>query len=73
MSKTKVVIMLPALNEENSIGEVIDDIPFTALRDRGYDAIAVVIDGNSTDRTLEIAREKGARDIIQQGKGKAWE
>lgn len=66
----KVVIMLPALNEENSIGEVIDDIPFTALRDRGYDAIAVVIDGNSTDRTLEIAREKGARIIIQQGKGK---
>jgi glycosyltransferase involved in cell wall biosynthesis len=70
LSKTKVVIMLPALNEENSIGEVIDDIPFTALRDRGYDAIAVVIDGNSTDRTLEIAREKGARIIIQQGKGK---
>ena len=70
MSNTKVVIMLPALNEENSIGEVIDDIPFTALRDRGYDAIAVVIDGNSTDRTLEIAREKGARIIIQQGKGK---
>ena len=37
--------MLPALNEEGSIGEVIDDIPFSALRDKGYDAVAVVIDG----------------------------
>lgn len=62
--------MLPALNEENSIGGVIDDIPFDTLRGRSYDAVAVVIDGNSTDRTLEIARERGARIIVQQGRGK---
>lgn len=64
------MIMLPALNEEGSIGEVIDDIPFSALRDKGYDAVAVVIDGNSIDKTQEIARKKGARVIVQQGKGK---
>ena len=63
-------MMLPALNEETSIGGVIDDIPRDTLRDMGYEPVAVVVDGNSTDRTLEIAREKGARIIVQQGKGK---
>ncbi len=63
-------MMLPALNEEGSIGEVIDDIPFSTLHDHGYDTVAVVVDGNSTDRTLEIARRKGAEIIVQKGKGK---
>lgn len=62
--------MLPALNEETSIGKVIDGIPYQALRDKGYETVAVVVDGNSTDRTLAIAREKGAKVIVQRGKGK---
>ncbi|NLK25668.1 MAG: glycosyltransferase [Euryarchaeota archaeon] len=70
MVRAKVVVMLPALNEEESIGKVIDDIPFNALHDRGYDTTAVVVDGNSTDRTLDIAREKGAKVIVQRGRGK---
>jgi len=70
VSRAKLVVMLPALNEEGTIGEVIDGIPFKALREKGYDAIAVVVDGNSTDRTLEIARERGAKIIVQKGKGK---
>ncbi|NLI73972.1 MAG: glycosyltransferase [Euryarchaeota archaeon] len=62
--------MLPALNEEDSIGDVISDIPVHALHEKGYDTEIVVIDGNSVDRTLEIARQKGARIIIQNGRGK---
>jgi len=68
--RAKVVVMLPALNEEASIGKVIDNIPFKELREKGYDAIAVVVDGNSTDRTLEVARKKGAKVIVQKGRGK---
>lgn len=58
------------MNEEGTIGEVIDDIPFDILSDRGYKTVPVVIDGNSTDRTLEIARRKGAEIVVQHGRGK---
>ncbi len=60
----RVGILIPALNEEASIGEVIEG--FSKM---GYDRI-LVIDGNSTDRTREIAKEKGAEVIVQTGKGK---
>lgn len=70
MPAAKLVVMIPALNEERSIGKVIDAIPREELWDRGYETRTVVVDGNSTDRTLEIARERGARIIVQKGKGK---
>lgn len=60
----RVRILIPALNEEESIGEVIE-----GFRRLGYDRI-LVIDGHSTDRTREIAREKGAEVVVQSGKGK---
>ena len=60
----KVGILIPTLNEEESIGEVID-----GFRKLGYSRI-LVIDGNSTDRTREIAEKKGAEVIIQTGEGK---
>jgi dolichol-phosphate mannosyltransferase len=60
----RVTIVIPTLNEEGSIGEVVE-----GFRKLGYDDI-LVIDGNSTDRTREIAKEKGARVIVQSGKGK---
>ncbi len=47
-------IVMPAYNEERSIGAVID-----ALRAEGWTNIIVVDDG-SRDRTVEIARSKGA-------------
>lgn len=62
--------MIPALNEERSIGKVIDDIPRKELMNRGFEVRVVVVDGQSTDRTLAIAREKGAYVLVQRGKGK---
>lgn len=62
--------MIPALNEERSIGKVIDDIPRKELMNRGFEVRVVVVDGQSTDRTLAIAREKGAYVLVQKGKGK---
>lgn len=50
----KVWIVMPAYNEERSIGGVLD-----ALHKEGWRDIIVVDDG-SRDRTTEIAREKGA-------------
>lgn len=65
-----VVILLPALNEEAGVGNVIDRIPLEALRRRGYDVRVWVIDGKSVDGTLEVARHKGANVFVQTGDGK---
>ncbi|MEM2049793.1 MAG: glycosyltransferase family 2 protein [Thermoproteota archaeon] len=63
--KKEVTIVLPALNEEEAIGMVIDE-----LKSEGYTNI-LVVDGYSKDNTVKIACEKGARVIYQHGRGKA--
>ena len=50
----KVVITIPAYNEEKTIGKVIDDIKST------IDAAILVVDDGSRDHTREIAENKGA-------------
>lgn len=70
MSQPRVSIILPALKEEATIGKVIDEIPRQALAQKGYDVSVLVVDGNSPDRTREIAKEKGAEVIIEPRKGK---
>jgi glycosyltransferase involved in cell wall biosynthesis len=50
----KVWIVMPAHNEERTIGSVLD-----ALKREGYSKVIVVDDG-SEDRTAEIARKRGA-------------
>lgn len=64
MTNDNVCILLPVLNEEATIGQVIRD-----FRSEGFDNI-LVIDGNSKDRTREIAEAEGARVVVQAGKGK---
>lgn len=65
----KISIIIPTMNEEESIGRVIDAIP------RGEAAIEIlVVDTNSKDRTKEIARGKGAKviDEPRRGYGRAY-
>lgn len=73
MNKAKVSIILPALNEAETIGKVIDEIPQQALEQEGYSVEVLVVDNGSTDQTAQIAREKGARVISEprRGKGRA--
>ena len=73
MKRHSVCIILPALNEELTIGKVLDEIPRQTLEREGYEVDVLVVDNNSTDRTGQIAREKGARVIFEpkQGKGRA--
>jgi len=66
----KIVVMIPALNEERSIGGVIDAVPRDELMEKGFEVRVVVVDGHSTDRTLDIARSKGAYILVQKGRGK---
>lgn len=48
------VIIIPAHNEEKSIGSVINDIPKELVSE------IIVVNNNSTDRTTEIAENAGA-------------
>ena len=63
MPSTQVI--LAALNEEEGIGRTISEL-------RAYlgNSRLIVIDGRSTDRTVEIAKNMGADIYIQDGKGK---
>ncbi|MAG14335.1 MAG: hypothetical protein CL874_00385 [Dehalococcoidales bacterium] len=67
---SKVCIILPTLNEEEAIGRVIDEIPVRDLVEKGYEVKVLVVDGNSQDRTRQIAEAKGAEVIIESRKGK---
>lgn len=70
----RLSIVIPAMNEEEGIGETLDIIPLKELAEMGYPTEVVVVDGESVDRTREIAREKGARVVIEprRGYGRAY-
>ncbi len=57
-SNHRVVVIIPALNEERAIGRVLAEIPSWVDR-------VVVADNGSTDRTAEIARAAGATVVAE--------
>jgi dolichol-phosphate mannosyltransferase len=65
-----VAVIIPTLNEERSIGKVIDEVPVADLLKNGLETAVYVIDGQSTDNTREIAVEKGAQLILEEERGK---
>ncbi|TLZ68153.1 MAG: glycosyltransferase, partial [Methanobacteriota archaeon] len=65
-----IIVLLPALNEEMAVGSVISRIPTERLRRSGYDVRVWVVDGKSTDATLQVARDRGASTYVQSGEGK---
>ena len=62
----KDLVLVPARNEENTVGEVVDSI----LADNRYEVI--VIDDASSDKTAENARQAGARVIHLPFRLGAW-
>ncbi len=66
--KDKIYIVIPAYNEEKSIGRVLEKI-----KKQGYKNI-IVIDDGSTDKTSFLAKKSGAEVIkhpINRGQGAA--
>ena len=60
-----VTVILPTRNEEEAVGPTIDSIP----RDWCSELEIMIVDGNSSDKTREIALERGARVHIEPRKG----
>ncbi len=57
------VCLIPTLNESPTIREVIS-------KAYGLTDLTVVVDGNSSDNTITIAKDSGAEILTQEGRGK---
>jgi dolichol-phosphate mannosyltransferase len=63
----KVEIIIPTLNEEKTIEELINNIRSCLLP---IELSILVIDGGSSDRTVDICKRRNVRFLVQKGKGK---
>ena len=55
----RILIVIPAFNEEQALGGLLDEVRATQLGDAEIDV--VVIDDGSTDRTSQVTRDKNVR------------
>jgi glycosyltransferase involved in cell wall biosynthesis len=62
----KIVVIIPAVNEEHSIAKVINDIP------KGLVDEIVVCNNGSTDDTKSKAKAAGATVLDEERKGYGW-
>src|SRR5271154_6052503 len=57
MSSSHISVIIPALNERESIRQVVASMPWSLI------AECIVVDNGSTDGTDEVARDAGARVV----------
>jgi len=62
-SHKRVSVIIPALNEQDSIGLVISDIPKDLVEE------IIVVDNGSTDKTAEVAQNAGAKVVREEQRG----
>jgi glycosyltransferase involved in cell wall biosynthesis len=62
-------VVIPAFNEEDNIPATLASIPVDRLRAAGVAVEVVIVDNGSTDATGRIARDHGARVIVQPVRG----
>ena len=59
----QVTVIIPALNERESIGQVLASIPTAAVDE------IIVVDGGSSDDTVSLAEASGARVVHESRRG----
>src|SRR2546426_8707363 len=64
-----VSVIIPAMNEAEGIGCTLEALPIEQLSKSGYSTEVLVVDGCSIDNTLDIARSKGAKIIVERRRG----
>ena len=61
-----ITVIIPAYNEEQSIGKVVDDIPNDIVK------YVIVVNNNSSDNTVQVAQKAGAITLDEPRKGYGW-
>ena len=61
-SPPALAVVIPACDEEEAIGKVLQDIPDIAQQ-------VIVVDNGSSDRTAEVARRLGAHVVVEPHRG----
>jgi len=61
----ETLVILATLNEETGVGPTLTDV-YGSLEN----PLCLIVDGKSTDRTIEVAKECGAEILFQKGIGK---
>jgi len=61
--KDKITVVIPTLNEEQGLRPIIEQC-------KKYCSELIVVDGHSTDNTVEIAKKAGVKVIYDNRKGK---
>jgi len=67
-ANVRISVVLPCLNEERAVGQVVDDA-WDGIESAGGDGEVIVVDNGSTDRSPEIAEEHGARVVHEPRRG----
>ena len=60
------VVVLPTLNEREGLAKTLEEL-FAVGVPPGR---VLVVDGGSTDGTCDVAKERGVRCVLQEGKGR---
>ena len=66
MSTPTITVIIPAFNEEKSIGKVVSDIPRDLIEH------VIVVNNNSNDNTVEVAKSAGAIVLDEPRRGYGW-
>ena len=66
MRDLSVAVVIPTLNEQASIGQVLAVIPAGDVDE------VIVVDGGSSDRTVALAEAAGARVVHEPRRGYGW-
>jgi glycosyltransferase involved in cell wall biosynthesis len=64
--QTKIVVIIPAVNEEESIGKVVSELPQDIVSD------IIVCNNGSTDDTENVAKSAGAIVVNEPKPGYGW-
>ena len=60
---------MPTINEEKGVGKTIDSINKDFFKENNWELEIAIVDGDSKAKTQEIAKEKGAKIILEKRKG----
>ncbi len=68
MASPEISVLIPCLNEEAAVGDVVDEA-WEGIHRSGRTGEVIVVDNASTDRSAEIAAEHGARVVREERRG----